>query len=437
MTIRGRLALAYAGAVAFAIVVLGIVVWLQLGAVLRAELGRRVELRIAAVESALENDQQAGLQEGNGDTAGVWVILFAADGSRSEASAGAPALAVVPSTSGPTTIGGRSVMVRSAHTGTGITVVAGADLEPVAAAQAALADLVGLAGLVAVLVSGLGGWWLAGRALAPVATMTAEAAAISQADVDRRLQEPRRLDELGLLATTLNRMLDRVSENVRRQRAFLAAASHDLRTPLAALQVELELADDARVSPEELRAALRAARGDAARLADLADDLLELVAAEAAGRPLLLIPTAASDLIDGVVRRLQPLAQAAEVALSADATEALVNVDRVRTDQAIGNLVANAITYAPKGSTVEIRARVEAADAGPMFGVDVLDRGPGVRKEEQELIFDPFQRGAGARGGGAGLGLATARAAAEAHGGKIGVDERPGGGARFWVRLPA
>jgi two-component system OmpR family sensor kinase len=437
MTIRRRLTLAYGASVAVTILLLGIVIWLQLGEVLRAELGRRVDLRIAAVESAIENEQQSGLQEGNGDTAGVWVILFAADGSRSEASAGAPALAAVPSTGGPTTIGGRSVLVRSRRLATGMTVVAGADLESVAAAQEALAELVGVAGAVAILLSGLGGWWLAGRALAPVATMTTEAAAISQADLERRLQEPQRLDELGLLARTLNRMLDRLSRNVHRQKAFLAAASHDLRTPLTALQAELELADDPRVTSDELRAALRDARGDVARLADLADDLLELVAAEATGRPLLLTPTAVSDLIEGVVRRLQPLAQAAEVALSADATEAVVTVDRVRTDQAVGNLVANAITYAPKGSTVEVRARVEAADAGPMFEVEVLDRGPGVRQEERELIFDPFQRGAGARGGGAGLGLATARAAAEAHGGKIGVDDRPDGGARFWVRLPA
>ncbi|MEO8639177.1 MAG: HAMP domain-containing sensor histidine kinase [Chloroflexota bacterium] len=436
MTIRARLALAYAAAVAVTIVVLGVIIWLQLGEVLRGELGRRVELRIAAVESALENDQQGGLQEGDRDTAGVWVILFGSDGSRSEASAGAPALTAVPSTSGATTIAGRSVLVRSDRVATGMTVVAGVDLEPVAAAQAALAELMGVAGLMAILVSGLGGWWLAGRALGPVATMTAEAAAISQADLERRLREPPRLDELGLLARTLNRMLDRVSENVRRQKAFLAAASHDLRTPLAALQAELELADDPRVSHHELRAALRDARGDAARLADLAADLLELVAAESTGRPLLRAPIPVSDLTESVMRRLQPLARAAEVSLEADASAAQVNLDRVRADQAVGNLVANAIAHAPKGSAVEIRARVTTVQAGQILEVDVLDRGPGVPLEERELIFEPFQRGAGARGGGAGLGLATARAAAEAHGGEIGVADRSGGGARFWIRLP-
>lgn len=437
MTIRTRLALIYAAAVAISILVLGTVIWLQLGEVVRAELGRRVDLRLANVQSALDNDQQAGLQDTGTDTAGVWVVLFAADGSRLEASSGAPSLAAVPATSGRTTINGLPAIVRSGRTGTGLTLVAGVGLESVAAAQSALAQLIGLAGIVAVFVSGLGGWWLAGRALAPVARMTAEAAAISRADLERRLHEPRSLDELGVLARTLNRMLDRLADGVRRHRSFLAAASHDLRTPLAALEAELELADDASVSPEELRAALRAARGDATRLADLADDLLELVAAEATGRPLLRAPTIVSELTGSVLRRLQPLARVGDVALTADASDAVVNLDRVRVEQAVGNLVVNAIAHAPRGSAVEIVAQLSSSDGSPALEIDVLDRGPGVPKTEQELIFEPFQRGAGARGGGSGLGLATARAAVEAHGGQIGVDDRPGGGARFWLRFPA
>lgn len=437
MTIRTRLTLTYATAVAVTILVLGGVVWLQLGEVLRAELGRRVDLRLAAVQSAFENDQQAGLQEGNQDTAGVWVVLFAGDGSRLEATAGAPELSAVPTTDGPTTIAGRNVIVRKGTTESGLIVVAAVDLEPVDAAQAALTKLVGLAGAVAVLISGLGGWWLAGRALAPVATMTSEAASISQADLKRRLQEPQPLDELGVLARTLNQMLDRVAKNVDRQRSFLASASHDLRTPLAALQAELELADDPRVSPDDLRGALHAARGDAARLADLANDLLELVTAEATGRPLLRVPTLVSDLTESVMRRMQPLARAASVDLVVEARSQLVNVDRIRVEQAIGNLVANAIAHSPRGSVVTLLAQVHVSDGSPNLEVEVLDHGPGVPQAERDLIFEPFQRGAGARDGGSGLGLATARAAAEAHGGQVGVDDAPDGGARFWIRLPA
>ncbi|MEO6058377.1 MAG: HAMP domain-containing sensor histidine kinase, partial [Candidatus Limnocylindria bacterium] len=339
MTIRTRLALTYAAAVAVTIAVLGSVVWLQLGGVLRAELGRRIDLRLAGVQSALDSDQQAGLQDGDTDTASVWVVLFSADGSLLEASSGAPALTSVPAADGPISIAGRSLIVQTERMDTGLVVVAGSDLTQVAAAQAALAELLGLAGVAAVLVSGLGGWWLAGRALGPVATMTAEAAAISEADLERRLQEPRSLDELGVLARTLNRMLDRVADSVRRHRSFLAAASHDLRTPIAALQVELELADDARMTPDQVRGALRAARADTARLAELADDLLDLVAAEASGRPLLRTATDVNELLESVMRRVRPLAGPGDVRLSVDASDAIVNVDRVRAEQAIGNLV--------------------------------------------------------------------------------------------------
>ncbi|MEO8251657.1 MAG: HAMP domain-containing sensor histidine kinase, partial [Chloroflexota bacterium] len=403
----------------------------------RSELGRRVDLRMATVQSALENDPQAGLQEGNSSTAGVWVVMFDANGQRTEASADAPALTAMPSTGGAITKGGRTFIIRAEHTQDGLGLVAGVGLESVATAQTALAGLLGLVGVVAVLLSGLGGWLLAGRALDPVATMTAEAASISEADLDRRLNERGPMDELGVLARTLNRMLDRVAESVRRHRSFLAAASHDLRTPVAALSAELEIADDDRVSPDELRAALQSARADAARLGKLADDLLELVAAEAAGRALLRAPIVIGELAGSVVRRMEPLARDAGVDLTADAGNAIANVDRVRAEQAVGNLVANAIAHAPRGSAVEMVARLEPADQGAVLMIEVLDRGPGVPSEEQDRIFEPFQRGVGAPGAGAGLGLATARAAAEAHGGQIGVDDRPGGGARFWMRLPA
>lgn len=427
----------YAAAVALTIVVVGTVIWFQLGDVLRAELGQRIDLRLGAVQSALENDQQAGLQEGDADTAGTWVILFGSEGSRLESSAGAPDLAAVPSINGPMNVNGRSVMVRTERIDGGLTLVAGLSLEPVAAAQAALAELIGFAGLVAILVSGLGGWWLAGRALAPVAIMTAEAAAISQADLERRLQEPESMDELGVLARTLNSMLDRVADSVGRQRSFLASASHDLRTPLAALATELELADDARVSPDELRVALRAARADVARLADLANDLLELVTAEASGRPLLRTPTSMSELLDSVIRRVLPLAQAAEVEVTADSSDIVLSLDRVRVEQAVGNLVVNAIAVSRRGSGVEVVVRHGSSGESPFLEIEVLDRGPGVPQEEREFIFEPFHRGSRARGAGSGLGLATARAAVEAHGGQVGVADRPDGGARFWLRFPA
>ena len=199
----------------------------------------------------------------------------------------------------------------------------------------------------------------------------------------------------------------------------------------------MEIAHDGRVLPDELRTAQQSARVDAVMLGKLADDFFERLVAVAAGRALLRAPIVMVDLAGSVVRRMEPLARDAGVDLTADAGNAIANVDRVRAEQAVGNLVANAIAHAPRGSAVEMVARLEPADQGAVLMIEVLDRGPGVPSEEQDRIFEPFQRGVGAPGAGAGLGLATARAAAEAHGGQIGVDDRPGGGARFWMRLPA
>lgn len=110
------------------------------------------------------------------------------------------------------------------------------------------------------------------------------------------------------------------------------------------------------------------------------------------------------------------------------------HVDRVRIEQALANLLVNAVTYSLPGGEVEIASRPGRVDLGE-FSLAVLDRGPGVPGDEKETIFEPFQRGQAARGRGAGLGLATARAAVEAHGGTLTVESRADGGAAFWMRF--
>jgi signal transduction histidine kinase len=238
-------------------------------------------------------------------------------------------------------------------------------------------------------------------------------------------------------------MLDRVAEALRRQRTFVAAASHDLRTPIAALQAELELADDPRTTGPALRQAVRAAHGDAVRLGDLAAALLDLAAVDMDGRALVRAPVGTDQLLESVERRVAPLALARRTRISGAAPSRLVRVDRVRLEQALANLIVNAITYGPPGSEVEVVAQVDpvdrsdAANAGAILSIDVLDRGPGVSPEFASRLFEPFHRGPNAVGQGSGLGLATAAAAIRAHHGTIGFEPRHGGGARFWVRLPA
>ncbi len=437
MSIRTRLALTYAAAVALTIAILGLVVWWQFGVALRSSLVQRLETRSAAVATAMENDSQAGLQEGNGD-GDLFVVLLAEDGRRLDASANAPswlrANAAVGKTQEVTTQGNR-ILERVDAAQNGVRIVVAAELAPIERSRASLTGLLVGAGLIAALISGAGGWWLAGRGLRPIAAITAEAAAIDARALGRRLPQPSRRDELGMLARTLNGMLDRIDDAVRRQRAFVAAASHDLRTPLAALQTELELADRPDAVPEELRAALRAARGDAARLAELAGDLLQLATMAGDGRRVALEEVKLDDLVRAVERRVAPVAARAGVRVERALDAGFVRVDRVRMEQALANVLMNAVSYSPTGGEVEISS-APRPDDGEALVIEVRDRGPGVPAADLERIFEPFWRGAGAPGNGAGLGLATVRAAVEAHGGEVTVHDRPGGGAVVRLEVP-
>jgi len=435
VTIRTRLAFTYGVAVAVTIAVLGLVVWWQFGIALRTSLEQRLETRLAAVESALENDGQAGLQESDED-GDLFVLLLVPDGTRQDASANAPPRLRVDAGAGSlqevSSDGRRYLLKVEAHEGT--QTVVGADLAPIERSQTSLAGLMAIAGTVAALLSVAGGWWLAGRTLRPVAAMTAEAAAIGASDLDRRLPESARLDELSVLARTLNGMLERIGDAVKRQRAFVAAASHDLRTPLSALQTELELADRPDAEPDELRAALHAARDDAARLGELAGDLLQLATVSSEGRQLVLTAVDLADLVETVLRRVAPMAEHAGVRIRSKVEHRIVRLDRVRIEQALANLLVNALTYSSSGGEVDISSASDPIDA-KLIAIAVLDRGAGVPADEREAVFEPFQRGAGARGAGAGLGLATVRAAIEAHGGSVTVEDHPGGGAMFRIRL--
>lgn len=447
MTVRARLTVIYALAMLLTLTLAGGVIWIQIRSTLRESLDQTLEARATAVLTASENEGQIGIQE-NDATAptGLFVGIFDASGRLVDATAGAPT-ELRPPTAGTTvaeiTFGSTSYALHVVAGDEGVRVVAGGSLGPLEATLDRLARSLMLAGGGAAFVSLIGGWWLAGRALRPVAMMTAEAAQIGAADVERRLPVPSQRDELQALAVTLNGMLERVAEGLRRQRTFVAAASHDLRTPIAALQAELDLAEDERATLPELQAAIRAAHADAVRLGELAAGLLDLAAVDADGRALVRSPVRTDLVVDSVVRRVEALARQRDIRVTAKAPAHLVHIDRVRIEQALTNMVGNAIAYGPAGSEVEIVARVDPVpkpgphDTAELLSIDVLDRGLGIPREIADALFLPFQRGPNAPGPGLGLGLATAAAAVRAHHGAIGFDPRPDGGTRFWLQVPA
>jgi two-component system sensor histidine kinase TctE len=446
MTIRTRLALIYGAAVVLTVLAVGVLIWWQVGSALRRSLDDVIATRADSVLMSQENSDQVGLQAGDSSApAGVFVAIFDARGALIDASAGTPAAvtgAGTGLTSGDLQAGAVVYAIKVRRNDSGTVVIAGSSLATVEAALGELARSLLLVGAIAAIASVAGGWSLARLALRPVARLTREAAHIGAADLDRRLPVSRVHDELGALTETLNEMLDRLAEGLHRQRRFVAAASHDLRTPLAALQAELELADDERLDIGALHMSIRAAYADAVRLSELATALLDLAVADADGRALVRIPVLADQLVESAVRRVEPRAQLQGTSIRQEAPVRMVRVDRVRLEQAIANLVANAVAYGPAAGHVDVVARIEPSpldESGTdeVLIIDVLDRGPGVPDELAARLFEPFQRGANATIPGAGLGLATAAAAVRAHHGSIGVSNREGGGARFWLQVPA
>lgn len=445
MTIRVRLALFYAAALIATVTLVGVTVWWQMDGALRSTLDQSLQTRAGAVLTGLENDGADGLQEGDLGMAGVFVAIRDAAGTTLDASADAPVglPAEVASGASQVVINGIPYLLLAVDGDRGVRVIAGTGLQALAATLDRLARSLLLVGGATALTSVLGGWVLAGRALRPVAALAGEAERIDSADLERRLPVPGQRDELHALAITLNRMLDRVAVAVRQQRAFIAAASHDLRTPIAALQAELDLANDPRTTEIELRRAVGAALGDAVRLGDLATALLDLAAVDSDGRALARTAVRTDELIASVVRRVAPLARHREVTVNSEAPVRIVRVDRVRLEQAIMNLVVNAISYGPAGGTVDVEAHVEPVDRPVAAGdtatlhIAVMDRGAGVPADFVPVLFEPFHRGPNAIGVGSGLGLATAAAAIRAHAGAIGCEPRTGGGTRFWITVPA
>ncbi|NVI87419.1 HAMP domain-containing histidine kinase [Actinomadura sp. BRA 177] len=308
-----------------------------------------------------------------------------------------------------------------------VTVYAGADL---AAARDAVgtvtrAMLAGLPLLLAV-VAGVT-WLVTRRALRPVEAVRAELAEITASgDLARRVPVPDARDEIAGLAATTNETLAALEESVARQRGFVADASHELRSPIASLRTQLEVAA---AHPELLD--VDGLVEDVVRLQHLAADLLLLARIDAGDRPPAR-PVAFGRLVRDELERRAPSDRIA-VRASIEADPQVMGAP-ARLARVAGNLLDNAERHADRAVRLSLRE-----EAG-MAVLRVADDGPGVPAADRERIFERFVRLDDARSreeGGAGLGLAIARDLVLAHGGSLAVGEAPGGGALFEVRLPA
>ncbi|GAB2621752.1 two-component sensor histidine kinase [Paractinoplanes abujensis] len=280
---------------------------------------------------------------------------------------------------------------------------------------------------VAIMVSAGGaavGWYVTRHALRPLAAVAEAASGIADGDLDTRL-DPDAEPELARLAASFNHMADELSRRLRRDRRFAADVSHELRSPLQTLAAAVSVLNRRRDGLDERSAAAVGLIADeVARFQALVDDLLELARSD---QPVHREP-ADIGLLAGRVLRDRGLP--ADLIELVPGTPVDWHVDRRRVEQALGNLVDNAVRYG--GGPVAVRV-------GPGF-LEVDDAGPGVPAESRSTIFDRFVRGpaANSRGGGdgTGLGLAIVAEHAAAHDGRIVLLDRPGGGARFRLELP-
>jgi len=278
---------------------------------------------------------------------------------------------------------------------------------------------------------------LAGAALRPVERMRRQAAEISDRELDRRLAVPATRDEAALGAT-INALLARLREALHRERGFVADAGHELRTPLAILRTELELAARPGRTRDALRQAINDAGHETDRLIRLAEDLLLLARADNHHLFLRPIRLPLPDLLHAAARGAGTRAADRGVSITIDTPAELhVEADPDRLRQAVDNLLTNAVRHAPRGSVVGL---VAATPRPGTVAIEVADRGPGFPPDFLAHAFERFHRADSARSrddGGTGLGLSIVRAIARAHDGEAVAANRAGGGASVTIELPA
>ncbi|UYM06658.1 sensor histidine kinase [Solicola gregarius] len=312
-----------------------------------------------------------------------------------------------------------------------LTVIVGESMEDVDESGSTATRLLVVGVPILVVLVGVATWFVVGRAFRPVDRITREVDDITGADLDRRVSAPPSRDEIGRLARTMNRMLVRLEAAQRRQREFVSDASHELRSPTAALRqhAEVTLAYPGQVTADELAETVLA---ESVRLQRIVDALLLLARIDERSQAVEARAVDLDDLVLAEARRVRD-ADGIDVDTSA-VTAARVRGDGALLAQVIRNLVDNATRHADSRVALGVR------EDGDGVLLSVEDDGRGIAPDQRERVFDRFVRLDEARArddGGSGLGLAIVRALTELHGGTVLAVEGRLGGARFEVRLPS
>jgi heavy metal sensor kinase len=392
----------------------------EVASALRPAVGGRFDLDLASEAAAYFFRREGGRP---------YYVIWGPDGSLIDQSD--PDLAV--GRPGSTAPGRREVSIRTAAMA---TVLVGRDITDFQRERWRLFRNVLLAGLATLAIAIFGGWFVAGRALAPIKRISRTAEAMSAGDLDARIAVERTESELEQVASTLNDAFDRLRLAVEQQRRFTADASHELRTPISVLRAETEWALGRDRGAQEYKDALAVCRRAALRMQDTVERLLTLVRAEVMADAVESEPIAMRGLIDAVVAWLAPVAQERDVRVVVTGQSLTVRGDPAQLREALNNVVANAIIYNKPGGSVTITVR----ENGDRACVEIVDTGVGIPADAVPRVFDRFFRVDKARSreiGGSGLGLSIARTILAAHGGHITCTSEPGVGSVFVISLPA
>jgi heavy metal sensor kinase len=288
------------------------------------------------------------------------------------------------------------------------------------------------------LLTGLLGWWLAGRAIQPLNSVAQAAQTITGSNLSLRIPRRRANDELDHLIDSFNRMTARLSRSFEQIRQFSTDVSHELRTPLTAIRGQLEVALFTAETPEQYRDAILNSLEDVEKLSSIVRALLLLSQAESGQLVLQKAPLDLAKAVEDVVDQFQIPAEEKNLSLTASLEPGVVlNVDRTQIDRLISNLLSNALKYTQVGGTIHVSV---ARDEDPGWTRLVIeDTGVGISPENLPHIFDRFYRVRNPQTNviqGLGLGLSFVKWIVSAHDGTIQVESEPGKGTRFLIRLP-
>jgi two-component system, OmpR family, sensor kinase len=317
----------------------------------------------------------------------------------------------------------------------GNLVLVGHDITPDLAELNQLALLLTAAGGGVLLLGLAGGWWLATRAIAPIADISATAGKIAAGNLAERINTRDTASEFGQLARVLNHTFDRLQAAFARQVQFTADASHELRTPVSVILSQTQTALKRDRPPEEYRETIESCQRSAVRMRQLVESLLMLARLDSGENATRHEPCELDRVAKDAVELLRPLAVEQNVRLESDWKPARCLGDTGQLGQVVTNLVSNAVYYNQPGG--EVRVSVTAEDGCAVLRV--ADTGQGIASEDLAHIFERFYRADKSRSraqGRTGLGLAITKAIVEAHKGAIEVTSEPGKGSAFTVRLP-